>query len=107
MKKIASSVISKEIFRDLVVNVSLNLGFCNIDDDTFYVIPRECYLIECKILPRNREDKYFGWQCDGDTHRDEQVIASFNDEHDIWDNLKINRHSLEEVLARSYLIALN
>lgn len=106
-KKEAGSVVSKEIFSDQVVEVGFNLSFYYIDNDTFYGIHRERYPIECKILPKNREEKYIGWQCDGDTHRDGKVIASFDDEHNIWDNLKINGHSLEDVLERSYIIALN
>ena len=107
MKKEAGSVVSKEIFTDQIVDVGLNIAFYYIDNDTFYGIHRETYPIECKILPRNRKEKYIGWQCDGDTHHDGKVIASFDDEHDIWDNLKIGGNSLEDVLARSYIIALN
>lgn len=100
-------MVSREIFRDQIEDVGLNLAFYYIDNDTFYGIHRETYPIECKILPRCRDEKYIGWQCDGDTHCDGQVIASFEDEHDIWDNLRIDGHSLEKVLRRSYIIALN
>lgn len=106
-KKEAGSVVSKEVFMEQIVDVGLNIGFYYIDNDTFYGIHRENYPIECKILPRNRKEKYIGWQCDGDTHCDGKVIASFDDEHDIWDGLKIDGHSLEEVLERSFIIFLN
>lgn len=106
-KQEAGSVVSKDIFYFQVVEVGLNLGFYYIDNDTFYGIHRERYPIECKILPRDRSEKYIGWQCECNTHRDGEVIASFDDEHDIWDNLKIDGHSLEEVLRRSYIVALN
>lgn len=36
-----------------------------------------------------------------------QVFYYFDDEHDIWDNLRIHGKTLEEVLERSYIIALN
>lgn len=106
-KQEAGSVVSREIFRFEVEEVGLNLAFYYLDDDTFYGIHRERYPIECKILPRDRSIKYIGWQCDGDTHEDGKVIASFDDEHEIWYNLKIDGRSLEEVIARSYIIALN
>lgn len=106
-KKEAGSIVSKDIFNFQIVEVGLNLAFYYVDNDTFYGIHRECYPIECKILPKNKGEKYIGWQCNGDTHRDGIVIASFDDEHDIWDNLKIDGHSLEEVLSRSYIIGVN
>lgn len=106
-KREAGSLVSRDIFRFEVEEVGLNLAFYYIDDDTFYGIHREQYPIECKILPRDRSrSKYIGCQCDGDTHEEGDVIASFDDEHDIWDNLKIGGHSLEEVLRRSYIIGL-
>jgi len=100
-------MVSREIFRDQVEDVGLNLGFYYVDNDTFYGIHRERYPIECKILPRDLSEEHIGWQCDGDTHPDGEVIASFDDEHDIWDNLKIDGKSLEEVLARSYIMFLS
>lgn len=107
IKKEAGSMVSREIFRDQVEDVGLNLGFYYVDDDTFYGIHRERYPINCKILPRNKSKKYIGEQCDGDTHPKGIVIASFDDEKDIWDNLKIDGKSLEEVLSRSYIMFLN
>lgn len=106
-KKEARSLVSKEIFDFFVVSMGLNLGFYYIDDDTFYGIHSERYPIEVKILPRDRSEEFIGWQCEVDTHDDGEIIASFDDEHDIWDNLRINRKTLEEVLERSYIMALN
>lgn len=98
---------SKEVFDFQVVRVGLNLAFYYIDDDTFYGIHTEEYPIEVKILPRDRSEEYLGWQCKADTHYFGEVVASFDDEHEIWDNLRINGKSLEEVLERSYIMALN
>ena len=102
----AGSYNSKEIFDMMVVKIGLNLGFYYIDNDTFYGLHTECYPIEFKILPRDRSEEFIGWQCDGDTHNDGEVLASFDDEHNIWDNIKIDGKSLEEVLRRSYIITL-
>ena len=107
MKKEAGSLGSRENFRYHVEEVGLNLSFYYIDGDTFYGIHTERYPIEVKILPRNRSMKYIGFQCPGNTHPDGEVIASFNSEHDIWDNLHIDGKSLEKILERSYIIGLN
>ena len=106
-RKEARSMVSKEIFDFFVTEMGLNLGFYYLDDDTFYGIHTERYPIEVKILPRDRSVKYLGYQCEVDTHDDGEVIASFDDEHDIWDNLRIHGKTLEEVLERSYIMALN
>ena len=103
----ARSMVSKEIYDFFVTDMGLNLGFYYIDGDTFYGIHRERYPIQVKILPRNRSEMFVGWQCEVDTHDDGEVIASFDDEHDIWDNLRINGKTLEEVLERSYIMAIN
>ena len=103
----ARSMVSKEIYDFFVTDMGLNLGFYYIDDDTFYGIHRERYPIQVKILPRDRSEKFVGWQCEADTHDDGEVIASFDDENDIWDNLRINGKTLEEVLERSYIMAIN
>ncbi len=102
----AGSYNSKEIFDMLIVTMGLNLAFYYINNDTFYGLHRERYPIEFKILPRNRFEEFIGWQCDGDTHENGDVLAYFNDEHEIWDNIKIDGKSLEEVLRRSYIITL-
>ena len=106
-KKEAGSLVSKKIFEFQVVEVGLNLSFYYVDNDTFYGIHRERYPIECKILPRDRTEEYIYWQCQCNTHDDGEVIASFDDEHDIWDNLRIDGKSLEEVLRRSFITGLN
>ena len=104
----AGSFVSKEIFHYEVVYVGLNPAFYYVDNDTFYGIHTEAIPIEVKILPRDRDSTpYVGCQCDGNTHHDGEVIASFERAEDIWDNLKIDGKSLEEVLERSYIITLN
>lgn len=102
----AKSSVSKEIWNFEIVKVGLNLGFYYIDNDTFYGLHNEEYPIEFKILPRDRSEKYIGWQCDGDTHEKGEVLYSFDNENDIWDTVKIDGKSLEEVLERSYIVYL-
>lgn len=103
----ARTSVSKEIFDFEVVEVGLNLAFYYIDNDTFYGIHSEVFPIEVKELPRDRTEPYIGWQCEGDTHDKGKVLYSFEKAEDIWDNVRINGKTLEEVLERSYIIGLN
>ena len=96
----ARSLVSKEIFDFEVVLVGLNLAF--------YYIHNESIPIKVKILPRDTPDSpYINSQCTGDTHVDGEVIFSCRDPNELWDGVRIDGKSLEEVLSRSYIITLN
>ena len=104
----ARSLVSKEIFDFEVVLVGLNLAFYYVDDDRFYGIHNESIPIKVKILPRDTPDSpYINSQCTGDTHVDGEVIFSCRDPNELWDGVRIDGKSLEEVLRRSYIIPLN
>lgn len=108
MKKESRSLVPREIFRDQVEEVGLNLAFYYLANDTFYGIHTESIPIKIKVLPRFREvSPFIGFQCESDTHDDGDVIAVFDDIHQIWDKFSIDGKSLEEVLANSYITALN
>ena len=107
MKKEAGSLVSRENFKYHVEDVGLNLSFYYIDGDTFYGIHTESNPIEVKILPRDKSEKYLGFQCPGNTHPEGEISAYFDDVHNIWNDLSINGKTLEEVLERSYIIGLN
>ena len=104
----ANTAVSRELFEYYVVRVGLNLGFYYMDDDNFYGIHSELIPTDVKRFPQDRSEKYIGWRCECDTHRDGEVIYSF-DEPDMrmWDEIRINGKSLEEVIERSYILALN
>ena len=107
-KKEARSLVSKDIFEFEVVSVGLNLAFYYVDNDTFYGIHTESIPIEVKVLPRdNPNSPYINSQCKGDTHVHGEVILSFQHPEELWDGIKIDGNSLEEVLNRSYIITLN
>lgn len=108
MKDEARSFVTREVFRYHVEEVGLNLAFYDPVTDKFYGIHTEGSPITVKTLPRNfNESPYIGWQCESDTHDTDEVIATFDDVREIWDNLKIADASLETVLLRSYITALN
>ena len=105
-RKEARSSVSQEIFEYEIVRIGLNMSFYYIDNDTFYGIHTERLPIEFKILPRDRKEPFIGWQCDGDTHDDGEVLYSFNNADEIWDTVRINGKALEEVLERSLILDL-
>lgn len=107
-KQEARSFVSKEIFDFEVVRVGLNLAFYYVDNDTFYGIHTECIPIEVKILPRDMEaSPFINAQCKGNTHDNGEIIFSCEDRNQLWDGIKIDGKSLEEVLGRSYIVTLN
>lgn len=107
-KAAARSFVSQEIFRFHIVEVGLNLAFYYVDNDTFYGLHTESFPIEFKVLPRDRSVSYVGGQCDADTHDEGEVLYSFDERTmEIWDTIRIDGKSLEEVLERSYIISLS
>lgn len=107
-KREARSLVSKEIFEHEVVTVGLNLAFYYVDNDTFYGIHTESLPIEVKVLPRDTPDSpYTNSQCKGDTHVHGEVIFSCCDSRELWNGVKIDGKTLEEVLNRSLIITLN
>lgn len=107
-KQEAQSFVSKEIFDFEVVKVGLNLAFYYVDNDTFYGIHTECLPIEVKVLPRDKNDSpYINSQCKGDTHAEGEVIFSCNDRKELWDGIRIDGKTLEDVLIRSFIVTMN
>lgn len=100
----ARSLVSKEIFDYCIVRVGYNFSFYYVDNDTCYGLHREDTPIELKILPRRWEEKYIAWQLEDDTHCDGEVVFSFDDPKEIWEGVKINGKSLEEIISRSYIL---
>ncbi len=83
------------------------MSFYYLDNDTFYGIHSKRIPFELKELPRNRDKEYIGWHCECDTHDDGKVLYSFERVEDIWDTVRIDGKSLEEILDRSYILTLN
>lgn len=98
------SIVPSKIFQDTIVERGFNMSFYYVDNDTCYGIHREIEPVEIKILPRNRERPYIYWQLEPDTHKDCEVLLSFDNPKDIYNGVKINGKSLEEVLERSYIL---
>lgn len=103
-KKEARSLVSKEIFWRCIVKWRFNFSFYYVDNDTAYGIHNEEYPIVFQIMPRDNEYKYIYLQLEDDTHEEGEVLYSFYDETKMWDTIKVDGKSLEEVLERSYIM---
>lgn len=107
MKEEARTLVAREVFRVLIEDVGYHLAFYDPVTDTFYGIQTETFPIKVKILPRDRTlSPYIGYQCNCDPDDDGQVIASFDDVHQIWDNLQIDNTPFEDVIRRSFITSL-
>ena len=107
-KKEARSLVSKEIWDYFICLVGLNISFYYPENDTFYGLHTEEIPYTLYKLPRCREcDSYPGNQCSGDTHEKGEVVYQTTDRNTIWNDIKIDGHSLEYVLNHSYIIRLS
>lgn len=108
MKSEAHSLVAREVFRYHVEEIGLSLGFYYPPTDTFYAIFNEVRPVEVYTMPRDRRrSDFIGWQCECDLHEEDQLIATFDDISEVWDNLKIDGKDFEEVINHSYIVALN
>ena len=108
MKSEARSLVAREVFRYHVEEIGLSLGFYYPPTDTFYAIFNEVRPVEVYTMPRDRHrSDFIGWQCECDLHEEDQLIATFDDISEVWDNLKIDGKDFEEVITHSYIVALN
>lgn len=108
IKSEARSLVAREVFRYHVEEIGLSLGFYYPPTDTFYAIFNEVRPVEDYTMPRDRRrSDFIGWQCECDLHEEDQLIATFDDITEVWDNLKIDGKDFEEVITHSYIVALN
>ena len=107
-KKETGSLVSKEIWDYFICFVGLNISFYYPGNDTFYGLRAEECPYTLYKLPRCRDcDPYPGNQCSGNTHEKGEVVYQTDDRTQIWDNVRIDGHSLEYILNHSYILRLN
>lgn len=108
------SSVSRVLFETYVIDWAQNFCFYYVDNDTFYGFHAQDNPIYFKKLPRDYSEPYIGWQCEGDPHpkEGEEILGIFEvptDSDDetvwrtMWDTIKIDGKSLEEVIQRSYI----
>ncbi len=96
---------SADIFKAIVVRMGFNIGWYYLDDGNYYSIHREGFPIEVKrMYPEYPDVEYIGRRCLCDSHEEGELLYSFDNPNDLWDGIKINGKSLEEVLERSVFI---
>ena len=111
LKRDAQSDWSETIFRYVIEEVGLNLLFYWVEDRNFYTIETEKTPIEVRrIYPNPNWDgkcEFFKAEENGygpSTCSAGEVLASFEDETCIWDELYINGIHIDKVLERSAII---
>ena len=103
---------SSKIFYYYIVEVGLNMLFYYADDGWFYVIETEKEPnIEVRRLNKDPywDGKYLtqSTKFGVGTCRPGEILYTIHRREDIWDTVKINGKSLEEVLARSVIMDLD
>jgi len=111
LKEDAQSDYSERVFRYVIEEVGFNLVFYWIKDRNFYVIETEKTPVEVrKLYPNPQWDgKYeflkVGLLGEGASSCSAgEVIATFDDEALIWDELKIDGVPISDVLEQSKIV---
>ncbi len=113
IKRDAQTDYPEYIFRYVVEQLGFNILFYWVEDRNFYTIETEWKPIEVRRLYENpdwdgkAELSRVGIQGCPSTCSPGEVIATFNDPSEIWDNLKISSCPIGEVLANSMIIELD
>ncbi len=104
------SAVSKKIFDYYVTDMGMNMIFYYVEDGNFYGIHGE----ECPTpvfrFKKEPADYIEGEIGDRDTHsyQTEEILYMVDcDKDDLWDTVKIDGKSLEEVIQNSYIVVIN
>lgn len=106
-KKEAGSLISKEIWEYFICTVGLNISFYFPENDTFYGLHTEEIPYTLYRLPRDRNVRFIGRQCSGDTHEYGEPVFETDSREALWDNIHLDGHTLEYVINHSYIINMD
>ncbi len=109
----AKSDYPEYIFRYYIDSVGFNLLFYWLEDGCFYTIQTERDPIEVHRIFENPDwNGKYEFQKAGsiygpDTSSDGEVIATFDNPSDIWDNLRIKGVPIGKVLENSVILKLD
>jgi len=101
---------SETIFRYYIEEVGFSMSLFCIEDREVYIIDLEKYPIEirkCHHDPEwNGRNELFKFKMGGNHHADGEILCSFEDASQIWDNLVINGKHLIELIPQSYIVEI-
>lgn len=108
-KRNAKSSVSRKVFDYFVEDLQRNLIFYYVKDGNFYGIHSENCPTPVFIFKKDESEKYIFDQLEGDTHNyDEgEILYMIPCDEKIWDVVKIDGKSLEEVLQDSYIVNIS
>lgn len=107
-KSEARSYDPKEIFLYETDEIGNQIVFYRLSDGLFYAIDPQTTPAEVKILPKHpNRSPFIGFQCEHDADAEGEVIATYDTMEEMWDNLRIDGLTLEEILRESYLTHIN
>lgn len=105
----AKSSVSKKIFNYFIVECGFNMIFYYLDDGNFYGIHTEISptpVFRFKKIEALYEDDKIGGQDTHDYYKGD-ILYWVDDQHNIWDIVKIDGKSLEEVIQHSYIVNIS
>ncbi len=109
-KREARSSVSKKIFNYYIEDLGRNMMFYYLGDGNFYGIHSEMCPTPVFRFKKVPDAKYIYLELgDQDTHdfRDGEILCWVDENHLVWDEVKIDGKSLEEVLQNSYIVNIN
>lgn len=98
----------KEIF-DFFCRNFFSIIFYFIDDGNFYELFFESDPHKFWRIPKqkNWDGEFVGRQIRWENHEEGEVLFEFDDDTDLWNELKIDGKSIGEVLERSYIAEID
>ena len=104
------SAVSKKIFDYYVRDIGMNMIFYYVGDGNFYGIHGEECPTPVSRFKKEPSDHIQGELGGRDTHcyQTEEILYMVDcDKEDLWDTVKIDGKSLEEVIQNSYIGVIN
>ena len=98
----------KEIFNYFWKNF-FSIIFYYVDDGNFYELFMESTPHKFWRIPKLKDwdGKFIGRQIRWENHEEGDVLYEFDDDTDLWNELKIDGKSIGEVLERSYIAEID
>ncbi len=105
----AKSSVSKKIFQYFVEDMARNMIFFYLGDGNFYGIHAEDCPTPVFRFKKKQGDFTYDQLGDRDTHdyAEDEIMYMVPFDESVWDTVKIDGKSLEEVLQNSYVVNIS